>query len=308
MLKGVDKAIQKIRTITQQPSVNVVGFCAGGVALLTLMAYYQGKKIPYIKSATLLASPTDFREMGDLLLFIDQDHITSLEKTLKAQGALAGEFMMKIFSSLRPNELIWPNYINSYLLGKKPPSLDFLFWNSDTTNIPAKMHLEYLKEFFLNNVFMEANKYQLDKVGIDIETITTDCFIFGTQKDHIVPWKAAFPAFQKLRNSRFVLGGSGHIAGIINPPNQHKYGYWTNDTPHNISPKEWVDTATKHSGSWWQEWQKWLTPYLGEKILLPKDIKSRSLEDAPGRYALEKTPVLKGSPINDFWEKYTKKK
>ena len=301
LLKGVDKAIQKIKSFTGQPDVNAIGFCTGGVALLTLMAYYQKKQTPHIKSATLLASPTDFRTMGDLLLFINQDHITLLEKTLKEQGALAGDFMMQIFSSLRANELIWPNYINSYLLGKKPPPLDFLFWNSDTTNIPAKMHLEFLKEFFLKNSFMETNKYKLGKVGIDIETITTDCFIFGTQKDHIVPWKSAFPAFQKLKNSRFVLGGSGHITGIINPPSRHKYGYWTNDTSHNISAEEWFDTATKHAGSWWVEWQKWLTPYLGQKSLFPIDIKSRPLEAAPGRYALQKSPVLKGGPLRDFW-------
>ncbi|RZI46283.1 PHA/PHB synthase family protein [Candidatus Finniella inopinata] len=304
LLKGIDKAIEKIKSTTHVPKVNAVGFCVGGVALLTLMGYYQKKGNTSIASATLLASPTDFREMGDLSLFVSKEQIQILEKTLKKQGGLAGEAMMQIFRSLRANELIWPNYINSYLLGKKPTPLDFLFWNSDTTNLPAKMHLEYLKEFFLGNALMKSNEYHLGKVGIDIETITNPFFIVATQRDHIVPWKAAFPAFQKLRNSRFILGGSGHIVGIINPPSGQKYGYWTNETPHTISAEEWLHTATKHAGSWWKEWQEWLTPYLGQRTLLPKDIKSPSLEDAPGRYALQKAPDLKVNPIAGFWDFY----
>ena len=308
LLNGIDKAIEKIKSATHVQKVNTVGFCVGGVALLTLMGYYQKKGNSPIASATLLASPTDFREMGDLSLFVSKEQIQILEKTLKKQGGLAGEAMMQIFRSLRANELIWPNYINSYLLGKKPTPLDFLFWNSDTTNLPAKMHLEYLREFFLGNALMKSNEYHLGKVGIDIEAITEPFFIVATQKDHIVPWKAAFPAFQKLRNSRFILGGSGHIAGIINPPSGQKYGYWTNETPHTISAEEWLNTATKHAGSWWKEWQTWLTPYLGQKTLMPKDIKSRSLEDAPGRYALQKAPDLRANSMAEFWNFYAPSK
>ncbi len=295
ILKGIDQAVEEILKINRCQNLHAVGFCVGGVALSVLMAYYQAKKWYKLNSATLLASPIDFREMGDLSFFVGKDQIHFLEKVLKKQGAFSGEEMMKIFSSLRANELIWPNYINSYLLGKEPPPMDFLFWNSDTTNIPAKMHLEYLKEFFLKNALSHHNLYHLGRTGIDLETVDLPCFIVATQKDHIVPWKAAFSGFQKLCNSVFILGGSGHIAGIINPPQRHKYGYWTSEAPHTASAEDWLKTATQHPGSWWNSWEKWLTPFLGERKITKNDLKSQSLEEAPGRYALQTAPILKES-------------
>ncbi len=294
VLRGIDKAVEEIKKIASCSDLHALGFCVGGVALNVLMAYYQRRNLKKLNSATLLASPTDFQEMGDLSLFVGEEQIALLEKILKKQGAVAGEAMMKIFSSLRANELIWPNYINSYLLGKEPPAMDFLFWNSDTTNLPAKMHLEYLKEFFLKNALVHHNQYRLGRIGIDIAEVTTPCFIVATQKDHIVPWKAAYAGFQRLKNSVFVLGGSGHIAGIINPPQRQKYGYWTNETTsHAAAAEEWLKTATQHAGSWWTHWGKWVTPFLGEKNLTKAALKSPFIENAPGRYAAQTAPYIK---------------
>jgi polyhydroxyalkanoate synthase len=241
--------------------------------------------------------------MGDLSIFVNKEELTSLETMLKRQGGLKGEAMMHVFRSLRANELIWPNYINNYLLGKKPKALDFLFWNSDITNLPARMHLEYLREFYIGNALQHVDKYSLNRVGIDISQIETSSFIVATQKDHIVPWKSAYAGFQKLKNSRFLLGGSGHIAGIINPPAQKKYGFWLNkDATHATPPEEWLKNAVEHTGSWWETWEKWLTPYLGDKTLTAKKIKSHYIEDAPGRYALQKAPQLKESSLfSSLW-------
>lgn len=291
-LKGIDKAIDVVREVTSSSSVNAVGFCVGGVGLLTLLAYYQSKKLYKIKSATLLAAPTNFLEMGDLSLFVSEDQMSSLEKSIQKQGALAGSTMMQIFRALRANELIWPNYINSYFLGRNFAALDFLFWNSDTTNLPAKMHLEYLKSFFIGNAFMHPKKYKLGGVGININEILNPCFIVATQKDHIVPWKAAFAAFQKLKNSEFVLGGSGHIAGIINPPVNNKYGYKTNSSAHTATPEEWMKGAIEHTGSWWNYWEQWISPFVGKKVLTAEKITSSFLEKSPGSYALKVAPSL----------------
>lgn len=271
LLKGLDQALQTVKKITKSPKINALGFCVGGVALLTLMSYYQKKGQDNFNSATLLASPVDFRLMGDLSIFVDKEELSALEASLKRNGGLNGESMMHAFRSLRANELVWPNYINNYLLGKKPKVLDFLFWNSDITNLPAEMHLEYLREFYIGNALQEKNKYYLKGVGIDISQIETPSFIVATQKDHIVPWKAAYAGFQKLKNSQFLLGGSGHIAGIINPPAQKKYSFWLNKEDPNLTPPdEWIENAVEYPGSWWEVWEKWLTPFLGEKTLTAK--------------------------------------
>jgi polyhydroxyalkanoate synthase len=298
LLKGIDPAIEMVKKITNTPKINALGFCVGGVALLTLMSYYHKKQLDHLNSATLLASPVDFRLMGDLSIFVNKEELTSVELLLKRQGGLDGEAMMHIFRSLRANELIWPNYINNYLLGKKPQALDLLFWNSDITNVPAKMHIEYLREFYIGNALNKANKYYLDGVGIDISQVQTPSFVIATQKDHIVPWKSAYVGFQKMKNSQFLLGGSGHIAGIINPPVRKKYGFWTNEqAPHSTTADAWLKGAVEYAGSWWEEWEKWLTPFLGDKTQTAKQIKSQVIEDAPGHYALQKAPQLKPNAL-----------
>jgi len=307
LINGIDQAIKQITAVCKQPALNAVGFCVGGLALQIMLSYYQKTKNNCIKSATLLASPTDFSKMLDLSLFVDKKNISKIKDYLNQRGGLHGEEMRSIFANIRANDLIWPNYIRRYLLGKDLKPLDFLFWNNDITNIPSTMHFEYLKEFFAGNALMTPDKYKLKDVGIDISKITTPSFMVATQKDHIVPWQSAFAAFQKIPNSTFILGGSGHIAGIINPPANNKYGYWKAaennlQANHNISPEEWMKNATAQEGSWWGEWERWIKPYMGKKTISSKNLNYQSLEKTPGKYALQKAPSLLPSSFPDFMD------
>ncbi len=291
ILKGINKAIHEVQKITKSSQVNALGFCVGGVALLTLLAYLNHKKNNKIKSATILATPIDFRDLKELSLFTCEEQVSNLEEHLKNYGVLTGDIMAKMFSSLRANDLIWSNYINNYLLGKDPAPLDFLFWNNDVTHLPAKMHLEYLKKYFLGNILMKKGEFKINDVPIDIEKIETPTFIMAAKNDHIVPWTSSYAAFKKIKNTKFVLSASGHVAGVINHPNQKKYCYWTNSKTYE-HPENWLNEAKEHKGSWWAEWDKWIKQYQGHKIKSVQIDDTYIIEHAPGRYATQVAPSL----------------
>ena len=292
ILKGVDKAIDYVRTATNNEKINTLGFCVGGVALISLLSYHSGCGLEKVDCTTFLATPIDFSHLNELSIFVCEDQIKILDKHLKTHGVLAGDSMVKMFSSMRANDLIWSNYINHYLLAKETEPLDFLYWNSDTTHLPAKMHLEYLKTFFLKNAFMEKKGFQLNKINIDIAKITIPSFIMAAKSDHIVPWQAAYAAINELKNTRFVLSASGHVAGVINHPSQNKYCYWTNPEPKSQTSADWLKGAVETSGSWWLEWEKWMQNHQGIRVesyqVNPKHI----IEPAPGRYAIQIAPKL----------------
>ncbi|MCX7338762.1 MAG: alpha/beta fold hydrolase [Alphaproteobacteria bacterium] len=292
LLKGMDKAIQEVQKITTSKTVNLVGFCVSGVATAALLSYYAKTNNKSVESATLLATPIDFSHMKELSVFICEDQLQLLEKQLEASGVLAGDYLVKMFSSIRANDLIWPNYINSYLLGKNASSLDFFYWNADTAHLPAKMHLEYLREFFMGNALMYKNKHKINGVEIDFSAIETPVFFLGAKSDHIVPWVSPLTGYNLLPNSTFVLAAAGHVAGVINPPNSGKYCHWVNPTCKTNNPEIWMETAAEYPGSWWMAWEEWLTPYLGgQKDAICVDPK-KSIEAAPGRYATEKSPAI----------------
>jgi polyhydroxyalkanoate synthase len=239
-----------------------------------------------IKSATFFASMIDFAEPGELEVFIDEQQVAALEKKMQERGYLEGSEMAATFNMLRANDLIWSFVVNNYLLGKDPFPFDLLYWNSDSTRMPAAMHSFYLRNMYINNLLRQPGGITLNKVPIDLSKVKVPMYFASTIEDHIAPWKSTYAGAQLFKGKvRFVLGGSGHIAGIINPPAANKYGYWTNDKLLS-KPKDWLDTATQHPGSWWTDWAQWIMAHAGDKVpaRIPGKGKLKALEDAPGSY------------------------
>ena len=286
LFDAIDACIDVVRNLSGQPTINILGFCVSGVALLSLLSLHGQTKTKKVHSATLLATPVDFRHLKEFSVFVSPQQLRLLEERVKATGVLAGEHMVRLFASLRANDLIWSNYVNNYLLGKTPPHFDFLFWNSDTTNLAGKMHIEYLREFFLKNAFCEKTSYRIRGFHPSLEAIDVPLFSLGTKGDHIVPWKAAYSLKLKKPNVEFVLGNSGHIAGIMNPPELKKYNYWTLPQSENLDPDAWMGAATSFEGSWWEYWNQWMASYDGDKGPAMKIAKDQIIESAPGRYVL----------------------
>ncbi len=291
VINGVLDAIQKVLTISGQDKLNLLAYCTGGVAAI-LLAGYLAKRIEKnpIASLSLLATPIDFEKMGDLKVFICEDQLEHLEKRVKSIGYFPGDEMVRVFSILRANDLIWSNYVNMYLLNKDTFPLDFLYWNCDTTNIPATLHMEYLRNIFFENALMNPNDFCINGVGVDLKTIKTPIFAFGTRTDHIVPWQSAY-AIKEIcpDNTTFILGSAGHVAGIINPEHRKKYCYWKVDQKVSDST-EWLETATEVPGSWWPEWHRWMGQYTGKKIKTNMWEDTPNIEPAPGRYVLSTSP------------------
>lgn len=272
--------------------INTLGFCIGGTLLATLLAYNKGQKDNSINSASFLATMMDFSDPGDLSVFIDEQQIQKLEQEMAKKGYLPGQMMASSFNSLRANDLVWSFFIKNYLQGKNPAPFDILYWNSDSTNMPATMHSQYLRWMYLQNDLIKPGKIHLNDTPIDLSQIKTPTFFLSTEKDHIAPWKTTYNGFQMMKGPKqFVLGGSGHIAGIINGPTSTKYGYRTNKN-NKLNADDWFAKSKEQQGSWWPEWLKWLNKYSGELVQAPEfdKLSSPPLMDAPGTYVL--TPVM----------------
>ncbi|MEQ8697136.1 MAG: class I poly(R)-hydroxyalkanoic acid synthase, partial [Bauldia litoralis] len=252
----------------------------------TLAFLSQTGQADRVKSVTYFTTLVDFEQSGDLQVFIDEEQIKHLEANMNKRGYLEGSEMATTFNMLRANDLIWSFVINNYLLGKDPFPFDLLYWNSDSTRMPAAMHSFYLRRMYQENRLMQPGGITLKDVPIDIGQIKTPTFILSTREDHIAPWRATYSATQKYAGPvRFCLSGSGHIAGVVNPEGSEKYGFWTNSkTP--ADPDAWLEKAAQHPGSWWPEWAKWVARHGGPKIPArkPGDGKLKPIEDAPGSY------------------------
>ena len=286
VFEGVGNAIDTILDLTGAKKVNAVGFCIGGNILGSYAAYMADEKNNPLASTTYLATLFDFKNPGDLGVFIDEKQINQLEERISQKGYLEGQILAQTFNLLRANDLIWWFVINNYFLGQEPMAFDLLYWNSDSTDLPAKMFLYYLREMFLNNNFIRPNGLKLKDKFLDLRKIKTPTFLFNTKDDHIVPWGCGYAATKVLQGPiKFVLGGSGHIAGVFNPPTVNKYGYWTCNTLVDQA-EEWFSTATQNQGSWWPEWAEWIEQYAGDKIKASTVGSSKypALEDAPGSY------------------------
>ncbi len=284
--KGPLAALDAIEQATGEKSINAIGFCLGGTLLACALGYLAAKKDDRIASATFLATMIDFSEPGELEVFIDEQQVANLEKKMEERGYLEGAEMANTFNMLRANDLIWSFVVNNYLLGKAPFPFDLLYWNSDSTRMPAAMHSFYLRNMYLRNILRTPGGITLDGVAIDLTKVKTPTYFISTVDDHIAPWKSTYAGAQLFAGeTRFVLGGSGHIAGIMNPPVANKYGYWTQDKLAD-TPQAWFEAAKQQPGSWWTDWAQWAEPKALEKIPArkPGAGKLRALEDAPGSY------------------------
>ncbi|MHA1571094.1 MAG: PHA/PHB synthase family protein, partial [Alphaproteobacteria bacterium] len=260
--------------------------CLGGTLLSATLSYMKTKGDERCASATFFTAMTDFAEAGELSVFIDEEQLASLDQRLTDTGYLEGSEMANTFNMLRANDLIWSFVVNNYLLGKDPFPFDLLYWNSDSTRMPAAMHIFYLRKMYQENLLIQPGGIELDGVPIDLTSITTPTFMLSTREDHIAPWKSTYAATQTFSGPfTFCLAASGHIAGVVNPPAAGKYHHWTN-TKNPATPDAWFNDATRHDGSWWPTWKKWLAKHSGAKIAArhPGDGDLTPIEDAPGSY------------------------
>ncbi len=286
MQEGPVQALEIIKEQLNLKQINTLGFCIGGTLLACTLAYLKAQKKTPIHSATFLASLIDFSDPGDIGVFIDEEQILRIEKEMQHKGFLDGRLMASTFNSLRANDLIWSFFIKNYLQGKKPLPFDILYWNADATNMPAKMHSQYLRWMYLNNDLIKPGQICLNATPLDLSKIDCPIFFVSTQKDHIAPWQATYLGFQLFKGRKeFLLGGSGHIAGIVNPSQSKKYGFYRNKN-NAKTPEEWLAKARYHEGSWWPEWLKWLNKQSGTVIPAPKfkALPYKGLKAAPGEY------------------------
>ena len=282
-------ALEVVQAITDSETVNLVGYCLGGILLQTTLAYMAAVGDQRANSATFFATHQDFTDVGDIVVFLSEPWIQVVEWIMEASGGyLDGRNMAATFNMLRANDLLWPYVINNYLMGKDPAAFDLLYWNSDATRVPGKVHSFLLREFFLENKIIEPGALHVKGVGIDLGQITTPSYTVAASTDHIVPWKGAFLMPQLVSGPvRLVLSRGGHIAGVISPPSE-KARYWSNETVGE-NPDAWLAGATEHEGSWWDDWGKWLAERSGDQIDPPPlgSDQYPALEPAPGSYVLE---------------------
>jgi polyhydroxyalkanoate synthase len=286
MAEGPLAALDAMERATGEREANVIGYCLGGTLLACTLAYMAAKRDRRVVSATYLTTMIDFSEPGELGVFIDEEQLKALEARMNEKGYLDGSAMATTFNMLRANDLIWSFVVNNYLLGKDPFPFDLLYWNADSTRMPAAMHSFYLRKMYHENLLPQPGGITLKGVPLDLTRIKTPTFILSTREDHIAPWTSTYKATQLYSGPvRFVLAASGHIAGIVNPPAAEKYQYWTNDELPE-SPEAWLEGATPHPGSWWPEWGKWIKKFGGGKVRArrPGDRDLPVLEDAPGSY------------------------
>jgi polyhydroxyalkanoate synthase len=288
MTDGTLAAIDVVRAITNQEKINVLAYCIGGTLMSCTLAYLADKKQNVINSATFLATLMDFTDPGDIGVFIDEEQVQGIEEHMQEKGYLDGRDMALTFNTLRANDLIWSYFVNNYLEGKEPFAFDLLYWNNDATNLAAKAHEFYLREFYLNNKLREPHGVTLNHVAIDLHDIKVPVYMVATEQDHIAPWRSVYSGLKLLGSkSKFVLGGSGHIAGIINPPIKEKYGYRVQENPKQ-DPNQWYAESIINKGSWWVDWYNWLKQYAGKKVKPPTmgNKQYQPLMDAPGTYVV----------------------
>ena len=280
---------QTIRSITEEKKINAVGYCLGGTLLASLLGYLASAddQENFIDSATFLTTMIDFSEPGDLGVFVDETSVSQLEKNMEETGYLDGKSMASTFSMMRSNDLIWHFVINNYLLGKNPGNFDLLYWNSDSTRLPAEMHSYYLRKMYIENLLCKPEGLSVLGVPIDLSKVKAPVFFISTQQDHISPWQSTYAGAKLFSGKvRFLLGQSGHIAGVINPPSKNKYGYWTSTKFLTESPQQWLESANRREGSWWPEWEGWIKGFSGEQVAArePGNQTFKALADAPGSY------------------------
>ncbi len=286
MLEGPLAALDAIEQATGVKEVKALAYCIGGTLLASTLAYMASKRDSRIKAATFMTTLLDFSDIGELEVFVDEQQMEQLEAHMAKKGYLEGHHMADVFNLLRENDLVWSFVVNNYLMGREPMPFDLLYWNSDSTRMPAAMHSFYLRNMYLYNRLREPGGIELNGVPIDLRKIKTPAYWISTREDHIAPWRTTYLGTRLLNGpKRFVLGGSGHIAGIVNPPSANKYGYCANEALPE-SADDWLQGSTAHEGSWWTDWAAWVAGYNGKQVdaRQPGEGKLAPIEDAPGRY------------------------
>src|SRR6185437_9619792 len=285
MLEGPLAALDAMAAATGEREANVIGYCLGGTLLAATLAYMAAKRDRRIKSATYFVTMVDFAEAGELSVFIDEEQLTALEERMSAKGYLEARDMHTTFNMLRANDLIWSFVVNNYLLGKQPFPFDLLYWNADSTRMPAAMHSFYLRKMYQRNLLVKPGGITLGGVPIDLRKVRTPSFLLSTREDHIAPWRSTYAATQIYSGPiKFVLSASGHIAGVVNPPGS-KYGHWENES-NPPAPEDWLAVATQVPDSWWPGWELWVSQYAGGEVPArhPGDGRLTPIEEAPGSY------------------------
>lgn len=290
---AVLRALQVASEVSGQKQVNALGFCVGGTMLACALAIAAARGQDPVASLTLLTALLDFHDTGVLGVFVDEHHAQLRDAQLGAGGLMPGRELAATFSFLRPNELVWNYVVGNYLQGKTPPAFDLLFWNADGTNLPGPFFTWYFRNTYLQNNLKVPGRCEIGGVPMDLTRLRMPAYIFGSREDHIVPWQSAYASTQLLRGPlRFVLGASGHVAGVINPPARKKRSYWA--LPAAASgealpgdPGAWLAQAPEHAGSWWPDWTRWLRAHAGRRVNAPAragNDRYLPIEPAPGRY------------------------
>ena len=290
------KAIATVQEITGAKTINTLGFCVGGTILATALSVLAARGNKPAASMTLLTSLLDFTDTGILDIFIDEQSVAYREQEMGQGGLLKGQDLASTFSFLRPNDLVWNYVVGNYLKGETPPPFDLLYWNSDSTNLPGPFYAWYLRNTYFENNMVKPGKLTVCGQKIDLAHLDMPTYVYGSREDHIVPIGGAYASTQHLPGKkRFVMGASGHIAGVINPPAKNKRSYWTNDKlPANkfpVAQSDWLTSAVEHPGSWWTDWSDWLKGHAGKQVAAPKKFGSTThkvIEPAPGRYVKAK--------------------
>lgn len=286
MREGPLAALDAIEKATDEKKIHAIGYCVGGTLLATALAFMAAKRDTRVRSATFFAAQVDFTHAGDLKVFVDEEQLSTLEQHMKEQGFLEGGKMASTFNLMRSNDLLWPYVVNNYMRGKRPSAFDLLYWNSDATRLPAANHSFYLRSCYLENN-LACGKMTIAGKKLDLKKIKLPVYNLATREDHIAPAKSVYLGSKFFGGPvRFVMAGSGHIAGVVNPPAAKKYQYWTGPKPGGDDLDAWFGKATEHAGSWWPDWIRWLRTQDDTKVPArnPGDGKLKPVEDAPGSY------------------------
>ena len=303
MQDGVLKAIDAVESVADVKQMNVAGYCIGGTLLASTLAYCSAKRLKNrVKSATFFTTLLDFSQPGEIGAYVNDPIISAIEDKNNEKGYMDGRSLSVTFSLLRENSLYWNYYVNNYLKGNSPIDFDLLYWNGDSTNVAAACHSTLLRKFYLENKLIDPKGYQVDGTNIDLSKIKVPTYFVSTQEDHIALWQGTYRGAQALSGNRtFVLGESGHIAGIVNHPAKGKYGYWLNDNL-SMEADAWLEGAERQSGSWWTHWDQWLLKMESEEKILPVKFGNKNfpiLGEAPGNYVRQTLPIEMDDIAND---------
>ncbi len=290
--QGVLEPLEAVRSICGSDRVNTLGFCVGGTLLATALAVLAHRRDRSAASMTLLAAMLDFSETGDISVYVDRDFVEQAEQEYRETGVMPGSRLAATFATLRANDLVWHFVINNYLKGREPRAFDLLYWNADGSNVPGRLYAYYLRNMYLENSLRIPGRLVSCDAPVDLGRIGLPAYVLATREDHIVPWKTAFASVALLGpRTEFVLGASGHVAGIVNPATKNRRHFWSGAAA-NVNAEEWLDNATQHAGSWWTHWAEWLRARSGELVAAPAapgNARCPAIEPAPGRYVKQKS-------------------